>query len=102
MSGFLSKIKNPILGAWDYDEPMHQGVQLLKSNCVTWFYNRGLFYDDDGPIPDHNAKKALAKSMRHQWQQAETNYRTLPVVLENMCVCIQAQIEVSQRPGVVS
>ncbi len=43
-------------------------------------YNRGTFYGDDGPIPDHNAKKALAKSMRHQWQQAETNYRKLLVV----------------------
>ena len=86
MPGFLSKIKNPILGAWDYGKPMHQGVQLLRSSYVTWFYNRGTFYGDDGPIPDHNAKKALAKSMRHQWQQAKTNYRKLPVVQQRTAV----------------
>ena len=86
MPGFLSKIKNPILGAWDHGKPMHQGVQLLRSSYVTWFYHRGTFYGDDGPIPDHNAKKALAKSMRHQWQQAETNYRKLPVVQQRTAV----------------
>jgi len=86
MPGFLSKIKNPIMGAWDHGKPMHQGVQLLRSSYVTWFYNRGTFYGDDGPIPDHNAKKALAKSMRHQWQQAETNYRKLPVVQQRTAV----------------
>ncbi len=37
-------------------------------------------------FPDHNAKKALAKSMRHQWQQAETNYRKLPVVQQRTAV----------------
>ena len=67
MPGFLSKIQNPIVGAWDYGKPMHQGVQLVKSSYTTWFYNRGTFYGDDGPIPDHNAKKALTKSMRHQY-----------------------------------
>ncbi len=67
MPGFLSKIQNPIVGAWDYGKPMHQGVQLVRSSYATWFYNRGTFYGDDGPIPDHNAKKALAKSMRHQY-----------------------------------
>ena len=86
MPGFLSKIRNPILGAWDHGKPMHQGVQLLRSSYVTWFYNRGTFYGDDGPIPDHNAKKALAKSMRHLWQQAETNYRKLPVVQQRTAV----------------
>ncbi|DBA68516.1 hypothetical protein WJX79_011087 [Trebouxia sp. C0005] len=86
MPGYLSRIRNPIIGAWDYGKPMHQGVQLLRSSYVTWFYNRGTFYGDDGPIPDHNAKKALAKSMRHQWQQAETNYRKLPVVQQRTAV----------------
>jgi len=86
MPSYLGKIKNPILGAWDYGKKMHQGVQLLRSSYVTWFYNRGTFYGDDGPIPDHNAKKTLAKSMRHQWQQAETNYRKLPVVQQRTAV----------------
>jgi len=43
MPGFLSRIKNPILGAWDHGRQMHQGVQLLRSSYVTWFYNRGTF-----------------------------------------------------------
>ena len=86
MPGYLSRIRNAIMGAWDHGKPMHQGVQLLRSSYVTWFYNRGTFYGDDGPIPDHNAKKALAKSMRHQWQQAETNYRKLPVVQQRTAV----------------
>ena len=87
MPAFLSKIKSPIMGSWDYGKPMHQGVQLLRSSYV---YNRGTFYGDDGPIPDHNAKKALAKSMRHQWQQAETNYRKLPVVQQRTAVWDEA------------
>ncbi|KAL0023545.1 hypothetical protein WJX77_000088 [Trebouxia sp. C0004] len=37
-------------------------------------------------IPDHNAKKALTKSRRHQWQQAKTNYRKLPVVQQRTAV----------------
>ncbi len=101
MPAFLSKIKSPMMGSWDYGKPMHQGVQLLRSSYVTWFYNRGTFYGDDGPIPDHNAKKALAKSMRHQWQQAETNYRKLPVVQQRTAVWDEAikayRVEESNR-----
>lgn len=73
MPQFLASIKDPRLQSPTYGDSLHQGTQLLHNSYVKWFYNR------TDPIPDHNAKMALARSMRHNWTVAETHYRKLDI-----------------------
>ena len=73
MPAFLTAIKDPRMDSPTYSKSLHQGTQLLRSSYVTLFYNR------TDRIPGHNAKVALARSMRHNWTIAETNYRKLDI-----------------------
>lgn len=59
---FLRLIKHPYTG-----DIMNQGIQLLRSSYITWFYDRpGVTIAD---------KKQLATMMRHTWQTAELCYK---------------------------
>lgn len=64
VSFILKNIRHPKSG-----KTYNQGVQLLRSSYITWFY------DQHGV--DHNAKVDLADKMRHSWQMAEVNYRKI-------------------------
>lgn len=58
----LRNMRDPVT-----DVCMHQGVQLLRSSYITWFYALpGVSLAD---------KKELARQMRHSWETAEASYR---------------------------
>lgn len=61
---FLRHICHPVDGV-----VMNQGVQLLRSSYITWFYD-----DRRHTLKD---KEKLAKCMRHSQQIAEKSYRKL-------------------------
>ena len=63
---FLRKIRHPTTGV-----PMNQGVQILRSSYITWFYGRST-----ATLAD---KKELARQMRHSWEVAERHYRKVIV-----------------------
>lgn len=60
MTNYLRFMKHPNTG-----KRMNQGVQLLRSSYITWYYSQ---------LPDHNSKLQLAHQMRHSWQTAEIHY----------------------------
>lgn len=65
-TNYLRTILHPVT-----HEPLNQGVQLLRSSYITWFYDR--------PGCNHNDKVDLAARMRHSWQMAEVNYNKIVV-----------------------
>lgn len=60
---FLRSIRDP-----KSDKIMNQGIQMLRSSYITWFYDNN---------PTLNEKRKLAYAMRHSWQVAEGSYRKI-------------------------
>lgn len=65
LASFLRSIEDPVS-----HRKMNQGIQLLRSSYITWYYERD-------PPPNLNDKKRLAYMMRHSWQMAESSYRKI-------------------------
>ncbi len=66
MALFYRQLPDP-----DNGESMNQGIQMLRSSFITWFYQK--------LATNLNDKKNLAAMMRHSWETAEKHYNKIKV-----------------------